>query len=396
VLADAIHDNTHALDDAVAAAVAHAAARVPAFADRLASAGLGRVAGVADLDRLPVLSKDDLIAAQRADPPFGGAVAPGAVLRKVFASPGPLYEPQLPGADPWRWADALHAVGIGPGDTVLNCFSYHLSPAGAMFEEAVLAVGATVVPAGVGNAELQVQLAATVGVDGFVGLPSYLKLLIDTARKLDLPFPVRRALVTAEPLPDTLRSVLCETVPTVLQAYGTAELGLVGYETAPGSGLVVGPGVLVQVCDPDTGLPRYDGGVGQVVVTLLRPEQPLVRFGTGDLSAWALGADGSLRLAGVLGRVGEAVKVRGVFLHPRHAAAALAHEPGVAAHRFVVDRVDHRDTLRCEIVATPSADPHLPERVHDLIRAHLRLSADVVPVADIPDGPTIEDRRDWS
>jgi hypothetical protein len=224
VLADAIHDNTHALDDAVAAAVAHAAARVPAFADRLASAGLGRVAGVADLDRLPVLSKDDLIAAQRADPPFGGAVAPGAVLRKVVASPGPLYEPQLPGADPWRWADALHAVGIGPGDTVLNCFSYHLSPAGAMFEEAVLAVGATVVPAGVGNAELQVQLAATVGVDGFVGLPSYLKLLIDTARKLDLPFPVRRALVTAEPLPDTLRSVLCETVPTVLQAYGTAEL----------------------------------------------------------------------------------------------------------------------------------------------------------------------------
>ena len=396
MLADAIRAYTRNLDHAVAATVRQAVTRVPALADRLASVGLKRVTAVADLDRVPVLSKDDLIAAQRANPPFGGAVAPGAVVRKVFASPGPLYEPQLPGADPWRWADALRAVGIGLGDTVLNCFSYHLSPAGAMFEDAALAVGAAVVPAGVGNAELQVQLTATVGVSGYVGLPSYLKLLIDTARKLDLPFPVRRALVTAEPLPDALRSLLCQTVLTVLQAYGTAEVGLLGYETAPGSGLLVGPGVLVQVCDPGTGQPRYDDGIGQVVVTLLRPDQPLVRFGTGDLSAWALGADGSLRLAGVLGRVGEAVKVRGMFLHPRHAAAALAREPGVAAHRFVIDRVDHRDTLRCEIVATPSADPHLPERVHDLIRAHLRLSADVVCVADIPEGPTVDDRRTWS
>jgi phenylacetate-CoA ligase len=396
VLADAIHAYTRALDDAVAGAVGHAAARVPALADRLAAAGLGRVTAVADLDRLPVLSKDDLIAAQRADPPFGGAVVPGAVLRKVFASPGPLYEPQLPGTDPWRWADALRAVGIGLGDTVLNCFSYHLSPAGAMFEDAVLAVGAAVVPAGVGNAELQVQLAAAVGVNGYVGLPSYLKVLIDTARTLNLPFPVRQALVAAEPLPDALRSLLCERVPTVLQAYGTAEVGLLGYETAPGSGLAVGRGVLVQVCDLGTGQPRYDDGIGQVVVTLLRPDQPLVRFGTGDLSAWILGADGTPRLAGVLGRIGEAVKVRGVFLHPRHAAAALAHEPGVAAHRFVIDRVDHRDTLRCEIVPTSAADPHLPERVRDLIRAHLRLSADVVCVADIPNGPTIADQRDWS
>lgn len=396
MLADAIHAYTRALDDAVAAAVGHAAARVPALANRLAAAGLGRVTAVADLDRLPVLNKDDLIAAQRANPPFGGAVVPGAGLRKVFASPGPLYEPQLPGTDPWRWADALRAVGIGLGDTVLNCFSYHLSPAGAMFEDAVLAVGAAIVPAGVGNAELQVQTAAAVGVNGYVGLPSYLKVLIDTARMLDLPFPVRRALVTAEPLPDALRSLLCEHVPTVLQAYGTAEVGLLGYETAPGSGLVVGRGVLVQVCDPGTEQPRYDDGAGQVVVTLLRPDQPLVRFGTGDLSARILGADGSPRLAGVLGRVGEAVKVRGVFLHPRHAAAALAHEPGVADHRFVIDRVDHRDALRCEIVPTSAADAHLPERVRNLIRAHLRLSADVVCVGDIPDGPAIADQRDWS
>ena len=396
MLADRIHAYTNGLDEAVAAAVKQATARVPALAERIAEAHLASVTSVADLNRVPVLTKDDLIAAQRANPPFGGAVAPQALVHKVFASPGPLYEPQLAGTDPWRWAPALRAAGIGAGDTVLNCFSYHLTPAGAMFEEAALAVGATVVPAGVGNMELQVQVAAAVQASGYVGLPSYLKALVDTAEALDLRFPVRRALVTAEPLPDSLRSWLTEHVPTVHQAYGTAEAGLLGYETRPGSGLALPAGVLIQICDLGTGQPHFDDTVGQVVVTLLRPDQPLVRFGTGDLSAWTLGADGSLRLAGVLGRVGEAVKVRGVFLHPRQAAAALAGEPGVTAHRFVIDRTDHRDDLRCEIVAAPDSDPHLSQRVHDLIRAHLRLAADVVRVPTLPDGPTVHDQRDWS
>jgi phenylacetate-CoA ligase len=396
VLADRIHAYTHGLDAAVAAAVEQATARVPALAARIAQAHVASLTSVADLNRVPVLTKDDLIAAQRTNPPFGGAVAPQAQVHKVFASPGPLYEPQLAGIDPWRWAPALRAAGIGTGDTVLNCFSYHLTPAGAMFEEAALAVGATVVPAGVGNMELQVQVAVAVQARGYVGLPSYLKALVDTADALDLRLPIRHALVTAEPLPDSLRSWLTEHVPTVRQAYGTAEAGLLGYETEPGSGLALPAGVLIQVCDPGTGQPRFDDTVGQVVVTLLRPDQPLVRFGTGDLSAWTLGVDGSLRLAGVLGRVGEAVKVRGVFLHPRQAAAVLAGEPGVTAHRFVIDRTDHRDNLRCEIVAAPHSDPHLSERVHDLIRAHLRLAADVVCVPRLPDGPTIHDQRDWS
>ncbi|MGN9914735.1 phenylacetate--CoA ligase family protein [Phytohabitans sp. LJ34] len=396
MLADRIHAYTHGLDAAVAAAVEQAAARVPALAARIAKADMASVTSVADLNRVPVLTKDDLIAAQDANPPFGGAVAPQALVRKVFASPGPLYEPQLAGTDPWRWAPALRAAGIGDGDTVLNCFSYHLTPAGAMFEEAALAVGATVVPAGVGNMELQVQVAAAVQARGYVGLPSYLKALVNTAEALDLRFPIRHALVTAEPLPDSLRSWLTEYVPIVHQAYGTAEAGLLGYETGPGSGLALPEGVLIQVCDLGTGQPHFDDTIGQVVVTLLRPDQPLVRFGTGDLSAWTLGAHGSLRLAGVLGRVGEAVKVRGVFLHPRQAAAALAGEPGVTAHRFVIDRSDHRDNLRCEIVAAPTADPQLPQRVHELIRAHLRLAADVVCVPSLPDGPTIHDQRDWS
>jgi phenylacetate-CoA ligase len=396
VLADKIHAYSRGLDQTVAAAAREAARRVPAFAARLAAAGMATVDTVADLDQLPVLTKDDLIAAQRTHPPFGGAVAPDAQIRKVFASPGPLYEPQLSGPDPWRWSQALRATGIGPGDTVLNCFSYHLSPAGAMFEEGALAVGAVVVPAGVGSQELQVYLAAAVGTTAYTGLPSYLKALIETAASLDLPFPVCRALVTAEPLPDSLRSWLSEHVATVRQAYGTAEAGLLGYETGPGSGLAIPDGVLIQVCDPTTGQPRHDDGIGQVVVSLLRPGQPLIRFGTGDLSAWTLGADHSLRLVGVLGRLGDAVKVRGVFLHPRQAAAALAREPDVTAHRFVIDRAEHRDTLLCEIVPAPAADPQLTDRVQELIRAHLRLSADVVCVSTLPDGPTIHDQRNWS
>ena len=396
MLADRISDYARGLDEAVAAAVTQGATRVPALAARLSAAGIERVGRIADLDDLPVLTKDDLLEAQRADPPFGGAVAPDAVLRKVFASPGPLHEPQLAGADPWRWGEALRAAGVGRTDVVLNCFSYHLSPAGAMFEEAALALGATVIPAGVGNQDLQVQVAAAVGVTAYTGLPSYLRALLEKAAEIGLPFPVRRALVTAEPLPDSLRAWLSSRVEIVHQAYGTAETGLLGYETSPGSGLAVSAGVLVQVCDAATGKPYAGDSVGQVVITLLRPDQPLVRFGTGDLSAWTLGPDGSLRLAGVLGRIGEAVKVRGMFLHPRQATEALAHEPGVAAYRFVIERDDYRDLLRCEVVPAAGADERLPDRVRDAIRSRLRLSADVVCVPSLGDGPTLDDRRDRS
>jgi phenylacetate-CoA ligase len=375
-----------------------AAARVPAFAARLAAAGIDptQLRTAADLDRLPVMSKDELLAAQRAAPPFGGAVAPGAPLRKIFCSPGPLYEPQLAGPDPWRWAESLRAAGIGPGDRVLNCFSYHLSPAGAMFDEACLAADAIVIPAGIGNQDLQIQVAAEVGATGYVGLPSYLKALIEKAAERGFAWTIRRALVTAEPLPDSLRAWLAPHVPVALMAYGTAEAGMLGYETAPGSGLKVPEGVLVQICDLDSGAPRTDEEVGQVVVTLLRPELPLIRFGTGDLSAWRLGPDGEPRLAGVLGRLGEAVKVRGLFLHPRQAAAALENVPGLAGYRFVVGRVSHQDTLRCEVVAAAGVDAgDLAGVVRDRIRAGLRFAADVVCVPALPEGPTLVDERDW-
>jgi len=393
---------TGSLDDAVFRVVRDAAAAVPAFAARLAAAELGAdsIRGVADLAALPILTKDDVLAQQQAEPPFGGLLAPGARVSRVFQSPGPLYEPQFSGADPWRWGQALSSMGFGADDTVLNCFGYHLSPAGAMFEEGALAIGARVLPGGIGAQDLQARAIADLGVTAYTGLPSYLKALVDRFDELDLGrgrWRLTRALVTAEPLPDSLRALLEERVDIVRMAYGTAETGLLAYEREPGAGLVLADGVLVEVCDFDTGAPITEGE-GQVVITLLRPEYPLVRFGTGDVSAWIEGPDGSPRLAGVLGRVGQAVKVRGMFLHPRQAQAAMAGVESVTAWQLVVDRRDHLDQLRCEVVLADGADRDgVLEVIRGRIRSGLRFASDVVAVQTLPvDAPVISDVRDWS
>lgn len=402
-LTQALDRYTALLDDAVVFTVRSAAERVPAFATRLRAAGipLERVRGVRDLDDLPVLTKDELLARQREAPPFGGLLAPDTNVRRMFQSPGPLYEPQLSEGDPWRWGDALRAAGFVSADIVVNCFGYHLSPAGAMLEEGALSLGCTVVPAGVGTMDLQAQAIADLGVTAYIGLPSYLNALIEKFQATRSPegWQVRRALVTAEPLPDSLRTSLSAHVPTVRTAYGTAETGLLGYEVEPGAGLRVPNGVLVQVCDLSTGQPLTDGEAeGEVVVTLLRPDYPVVRFGTGDLSAWTLGPDGRPRLAGVLGRVGQAVKVRGMFLHPRQVEAAMRDLPGVSAYRFVVDRAEHRDVLRCEAVPADDVDrPALSDAIRARVRSHLRFDPDTAMVDGLPDDAgVIDDRRDWS
>ena len=394
------------LDDAVTRVVHASAATVPAFAVRLAAAGLtaDSIRGVGDLAALPVLTKDDVLAQQQHEPPYGGLLAPGAQVTRVFQSPGPIYEPQLSGSDPWRWGQALSSMGFGADDTVLNCFGYHLSPAGAMFEEGCFAIGARVLPGGIGTQDLQARAIADLGVTAYTGLPSYLKALVERFDELGLGrdrWRLTRALVTAEPLPDSLRALLEERVPIVRMAYGTAETGLLAYEREPGAGLVLADGVLVEVCDLDTGAPITQGE-GQIVITLLRPEYPLVRFGTGDVSAWVDGRDGAPRLAGVLGRVGQAVKVRGMFLHPRQAQAAIAGIDGVAAWQFVVDRHDHLDQLRCEVVlADGMADDADRDRVLDVVRGRirsgLRFASDVVAVKALPAAASvISDVRDWS
>ena len=390
---DAIAAYVRRCDERVAAVLPEAARRVSAFEARLTRAGLvsDDLVDVAALDRLPVLSKDELVDLQAAEPPFGGLLAPGAPVRRLFQSPGPLYEPEPDEPDPWRWASALAAAGFGPSDIVLNACGYHLTP-----------LGATVVPAGVGSKELQAQACRDLGVTAYVGLPSYLKALLEQAEELGLaPERLERAFVLAEPLPPSLRAWLEERVPVVRQGYGTAEAGNLGFECDELEGLHVPDDALVQVCDLASGEALWDGREGEVVATLFRPDYPLVRLGTGDLSAFLTEpcrcGISTPRIAGWLGRVGEAVKVRGMFLHPRQAKTALAGLPGVERFRLVVDRVEHRDTLRCEIVPAAGADADdLATAVKERIRSGLRLNADVVVVPElVADEPTIVDLRSW-
>lgn len=397
-LTDALSDYRREHGARVLGAAAAAAGRVPALDERIAAAGLaGAPESLDEFVRVPVLSKDALPARQ-SGLAFGGLVPEGTPVVRVFASPGPIYEPQLAGADPWRWAPALAACGIGPDDLVLNCFSYHLSPAGMMFDEACRAVGALVVPAGVGMTEVQARVVADLGVTAYIGLPSYLSSLAETYRAAGLPterWRLGKALVTAEPLPPPLRESLSATVPRVLMAYGTAEVGLIGFETEPDLGLRVGPDVFVELCDPETGLPGPADQPGEVVVSVLHESYPLLRFGTGDVSRWAL-VDGELRLAGVLGRVGAAVKVRGMFIHPHQAGEVLAElrADGLAEGAFVVDREGDVDVLDVVVTAAEGIDPQgLAELVERRCRDALRVRPRVRVESALEDGPVLRDRR---
>lgn len=401
-----VEDALAAYHDRVGASVLEtlraATGRVVTLDRRLVEAGLGTgVTGLADLDALGVLSKDELPALQGSLPPLGGLIADGASVVRLFASPGPIYEPQLAGPDPWKWAPALEACGIGAGDVVLNCFGYHLSPAGAMFDEACQEVGAVVVPGGVGGAEVQAQVIADLGVTAYIGLPSYLAALIGTFDGLGVGpqrWGVTKALVTAEPLPDALRAQLNARVPVVLMAYGTAEAGLIGYEAAPVDGLSVPDEIYVQICDPATGRPVPPGEPGEVVVSTLHPDYPLIRFGTGDVSRWALGAGGGLRLAGVLGRVGAAVKVRGMFVHPHQARDVVSslQDVGVVAARFVVEQSGGKDVLRLEVVASAGSDAAaISEQVVLRARELLRVRPEVSFVDALADDAVLVDTRTW-
>ena len=388
----------------IARIIGDAAQRDPVLRQRIEDAGLdpASVTEAGALTAVRVQSKDEMVAAR-------AHVLSGETPRRVFQSPGPIYEAQPAGEDPWRWREALEAAGLTPGDIVLNCFGYHLSPAGAMFDEGVIAAGGTVLPAGIGNQQLQVQAIRDLGIRGYVGLPSYLKALLDlhaadggTADDL----PLEWALVTAEPLPDSLRAELQGWGLRVRMAYGTAEAGLIAYEDGAGPGLRTARGIGVEVCDIADGTPLAEGP-GEVVVTILRESAPLVRFGTGDLSAWTSGGEagagaeagataGEWRLVGVLGRTGQAVKVRGMFLHPAQVRAAAAAIPDIEGLRFVLDREDHRDTVVAEVVVTAGADEaQVLAEAGERIRSALRFRADVRAVEQLPSDEPIDDRRTW-
>lgn len=382
--------------------------RSPAFRRRMESAGLtpADITAASDLARLPVLRKEELVAIQAAGPNLGGMLTlPLAQLRRIFQSPGPIFDPEPNEPDPWRWAPAFRAAGFGPGDIVLNCFGYHLTPAGAMFEEGAKAVGCAVIPAGIGGQPQQIDAMAGLGVTAYAGLPSYLKALLEKAEEQGhnpRDWPLCKAFVAAEPLPPSLRALFEQQYGIlVYDGYGTAETGNLGYNGPERQGWHLPSDALVQVCDLNSGAPLPPGQTGEVVVTLFRRDYILVRFGVGDLSA--VMADpppvviSTPRLVGWLGRSGDSVKVRGLFVHPRHVDETLLGMAGVAAYQVLVTRADHRDELTCRIVPTANADPEaLIAAVGAALHEALKLRCVVEVVAAIPeDAGKFVDQRTW-
>lgn len=378
-------------------------ARAPAFRAALASAGLHpQTLTLADLPRIPLLKKDTLPHEQAMAPPFGGWLAkPLAEVRRIFVSPGPIYDPEGRGDDYWGFAPALVAAGFRRGDVVLNAFSYHFTPAGAMFDGALQALECVVVPTGVGNIGTQVKALVELRARGFIGTPSFLAAVLDRVREQATPSSLEVACVSGEMLPEALRRDL-ETHHglRISQAYGIGDIGLVAYECPQRSGLHLAERVIGEVVDPATGTPAGPGEIGEVVVTFLNELYPLLRFATGDLSRFVLGecACGrtSHRLERILGRVGDAVKVRGIFLHPHDLDRAMARHPEVSRYQAVVTRADHTDELTVRVEA--EAPAHLAEAVGQSIRDTTRLRA-VVEVVSPGTLGSIEqrlvDRRKW-
>ncbi len=376
----------------------------PGFRQRMDKASLtpADLQTVADLSRLPVLRKDDLLALQQQDPPFGGLLAvPISQLRRVFQSPGPINEPEPDIPDAGNWAPGLEAASFQAGEVVINAFSYHLTPAGASLEDGLRTRGCVVIPGGIGNLEQQIQAMAAFGATGYVGLPSYLKALLDKAAELGVTLQVNKAFVLAEPLPPSLRQELKERGVIVYQAYGTAECGNLGYECAALEGWHIPDGVLVQICDINTGEPLPDGETGEVVVTLLHGHYAIVRFGVGDLSSiiaapCACGRT-SLRLNGWQGRVGAATKVRGMFLHPKQLADMMARFPQVTAYQAVITREEHKDYLALHVVLAEGVDGEtMAQTIQQTARDSIKFRLEVVVVETLPaDASPIRDDRSW-
>ena len=304
--------------------IAYARAAAPGWARHLECLGDEQVTSRSGLTNLPLLRKSDLPALQKADPPFGAFVAQRWIAR-IMISPGPIHEPQPAGSDPWRMARALFAAGFRQGNIVHNAFAYHLTPAGFMLDEAARALGCAVIPAGTGNTEQQAEAIIRLKPSCYVGTPDYLKVLLDKVAELqDEPASINKAAVTGGALFPSMRDDYAARGVRVLQCYATAELGLIGYESAPDSGLIVNEGIIVEIVRPGTGDPVADGEVGEVVVTNFDETYPLIRFATGDLSVVLPGQSPcgrtGMRLKGWMGRADQTTKVKGMFVHPSHVA----------------------------------------------------------------------------
>ncbi len=389
-----------ALFAALAQALARAKANQPAWAERLADIDPAAITSRAALQSLPVLRKSDLSAMQHANPPFGGLNAtPAGDLARLFISPGPIFDPEGHGSDWWGAARALHAAGIRRGDVVLNTFSYHLTPAGALFESGAHALGCAVIPAGPGNTSEQLAAIAHYRPSAYIGTPDFLKILLDKAEEAGRPADsLRRALVSGAAFPPSLQSEFSARGVAARQSYGTADLGIVAYE-GDGPGMVVNEGVILEIVRPGTGEAMPHGEVGEVVVTRLNRDYPLFRFATGDLSCIMTepATDGrtNQRIRGWMGRADQATKVKGMFVRPEQMAAIARAMPELGRLRLVVTRRDEQDvmTLRAEHGAEADGlQERLAAKLAEITK--LKGAVELVPPGSLPnDGKVIADER---
>lgn len=393
-----------ALMAALPAQLTHAKANAPYFTELLADVDPGAITSRDTLASLPVTYKSDLVEAQSANPPFGGmnATATGDLLH-IFRSPGPIAEPEGRQADWWRAARAFHAAGVRKGDICHCSFSYHLTPGAWIMDSAARSLGCAVFPGGVGNTDLQIEAMAHFGATTFCGTPDFLKIVLERARELGADLSsMTKAVVGGGALPPSLRQLIqAEFGVTPLQNYGTADLGIVAYESPAMEGLLINEGLILEIVRPGSGEPVAEGEVGEVVVTILNQDYPLVRFATGDLSAMLPGASPcgrtAPRIKGWMGRADQTAKVRGMFVRPTQMEQILKAHPEIERLRLIITSEDHRDqfALHCE---TADQDDALADKIAETLRQVINLAGPVhlqAPGTLPTDGKVIEDARTY-
>ena len=400
-----------ALMAALPAQVAHAKQASAALAQILASVDPAAVTSRQALAQLPVTRKHELLERQQASRAvaggdvFGGfsTLGYGAQMPRLFASPGPIYEPEGAGRDYWRMARAIFAAGFRPGELIHNCFSYHFVPAGSMMESGAHALGCTVFAGGTGQTEQQVQAMAQLQPAGYIGTPSFLKIIVEKAAEMGVALPsVTKAMFGGEAYPPSLRDWFAARGIAGYQCYATADVGLIAFETAAREGLVLDEGVIVEIVRPGTGDPVADGEVGELVVTSLNPVYPLIRFGTGDLSAVLAGpcptGRTNTRIKGWMGRADQTTKIRGMFVHPAQVDAIAKRFPEVAKARLVVSGEMAADAMTLRVETACIGQAALAQQIREAIRdiTKLRGEVELLPLGSLPnDGKVIEDARSY-
>ena len=378
-----------------------AASAAPQLARQLEGVGIASIQDRESLARVPVLRKSDLLAMQKAEPPFAGlaAIAPGA-MRRLLMSPGPIFDPEGHGTDWWGAGRALFAAGFRKGDIVLNTFSYHFTPGAFIMESGAHAVGAAVIPAGPGQTEQQLEAIAAFGPNAYCGTPDFLKILIEKAEEAGRPATsLKKALVSGAAFPPSLQQWVAGKGVAACQAYATADLGIIAYESLGQPGLIINEGLIVEIVKPGSHDPVADGEVGEIVVTRLDPTYPLLRFGTGDLSKVIEGVSPcgrtNKRLAGWMGRADQRTKVKGMFVDPAQIDAVAKAHPGLGRMRLVVSRSNEQDAMTLRVEASGD-DPALVAALAETLAAQTKLrgAVELVAIGGLPnDGKVIVDER---